>query len=255
MVQATYTWSHTIDNQSEPLLGDAFNLTFASIQSTAGSSGRSTFSQQFNPNADRGNSDFDQRQNLVLMSYWNIPPPAGHAPFVWLLRDWTAGGLAAFRSGFPYSIIGPIPLPAEGQGYVLNGRPNLISPNAVLSNPTPVPGGMQLLNASAFAEAAPGTLGTTGRNEFRGPGFYSLDLSLARSFPATWFGDAGRMTLRAMLFNVLNHANLNNPDTALASPTFGIAQFGRQGTQSGFPSVSPLNETPRQIQLSFKVEF
>lgn len=118
-----------------------------------------------------------------------------------------------------------------------------------------MPGGELLLNASAFAEPAPSALGTTGRNEFRGPGFYKLDLSLARSFPAPWFGEAGRIALRASLFNALNHANLNNPDTRLGSPTFGVAQFGRQGTQSGFPSVSPLNETPRQVQLSFKVEF
>ena len=49
--------------------------------------------------------------------------------------------------------------------------------------------------------------------------------------------------------------NLNNPDTLLTSPTFGIALYGRQGLASGFPAVSPLNETPRQFQLSVKVEF
>ncbi|MGD1093049.1 MAG: carboxypeptidase regulatory-like domain-containing protein [Bryobacteraceae bacterium] len=254
MAQLTYTWSHAIDNQSEPLLGDAFNLTFTSIQTTAGSSGRSTFSEQFNPNSDRGSSDFDQRQDLVLLGYWNIPSPAAKTPLAWLIRDWTAGGLAAFRSGFPYSIIGPSDA-LEGEGEILNGRPNLITPDAVLPNPAPIPGGKQLLNASAFSEPAASTLGTTGRNEFRGPGFYSLDLSLARSFPAPWLGERARMTLRASLFNVLNHANLNNPDNLLGSPTFGEALFGRQGTQTGFPSVSPLNETPRQIQLSFKVEF
>ena len=37
--------------------------------------------------------------------------------------------------------------------------------------------------------------------------------------------------------------------------TFGSAFFGRQGRQSGFPAVSPLNETARQIQMLLRIEF
>ena len=258
MVQGSYTWSHTIDNQSDPLTGDFFNLNFTSIQSTADSNGRSAFSVQFNPLADRGNSDFDQRHNLVLFSYWNLPTPFAASKARFLLRDWTIGELAAFRSGFPYTVIGTTHA-ILGQGLVLNNRPNIINPGqAVLANPVAVPGGVQLLSPSAFAEAAPSMLGNAGRNAFIGPGFYSVDLSIARSFGRRWLGESGRLKFRADMFNVLNHANLGNPDSLLTdppSPTFGIATFGRQGRQSGFPAVSPLNETPRQIQLSVKLEF
>ena len=73
MIQATYTWSHTIDNQSDPLVGDFFNLSFSNIQANSPSTSRASFSEQFNPTADRGNADFDQRQNLVLLGYWNLP--------------------------------------------------------------------------------------------------------------------------------------------------------------------------------------
>jgi hypothetical protein len=261
MVEATYTWSHSIDNQSDPLLGDFFNLNFTSIQTSAGSSGRAAFSEQFNPNTDRGNSDFDQRQNFVVLGYWNLPGPFANAksgPLLaskWLFRDWTVSALAAFRSGFPYTLLGTSnELP--GQGEIINNRPNIINPSAaVLAQPVAVPGGQQLLNAAAFSEAAPSMLGNAGRNDFIGPGFYNLDLSVARSFAVPRLGEAGRLTFRASAFNVLNHANLNNPDTLLTSPTFGIALYGRQGVQSGFPAVSPLNEIPRQIQLSVKVEF
>jgi hypothetical protein len=258
IVQASYTWSHSIDNQSDPLVGDFFNLTFTSIQTGEGSDKRSTFSEQFNPNADRGNSDFDQRHNLVLFSYWTLPVPFAASKAGILLRDWTVAGLAAFRSGLPYTVYGTSSA-IKGQGLVLNNRANLLDPSqAVFSNPAPVPGGVQLLNPAAFGPAAPSTLGNAGRNAFIGPGFYSFDLSLARSFGVPWLGEAGRFRIRADAYNVLNHANLGNPYAQLndpPSPTFGVATFGRQGFPSGFPAVSPLNETPREIQLSLKLEF
>jgi hypothetical protein len=175
-----------------------------------------------------------------------------------LFRDWTVAEMAAVRSGFPYTVIGTTTA-IPGQGLILNNRPNIIQPNqTLLPNRVPVPGGVQLLNAAAFAEAAPSTLGNEGRNAFTGPGFYSLDLSVARSFPLRWLGESGRLRVRADAFNVLNHANLGNPDSLFTNPpssTFGIATYGRQGAQSGFPALSPLNETPRQIQLSVKIEF
>jgi hypothetical protein len=265
MLQATYTWSHAIDNQSEPLQGDFFNLDFTNAQATTGP-GRAAFSEQFNPNADRGNSDFDQRQNLVLLSYWNLPAILAGSKAAMVFRNWTLSGLAAFRSGLPYNIIGPT------SGAILNNRPNLVSPSipAVLSQPVPVcvsvPGGSpstvcgeQLLNPAAFSPAATNTLGDIGRNAFTGPGFYNFDMSVARSFGIRRLGDAGRLTVKASAFNVLNHANLNNPDPSFtadpANPTFGVATFGRQGVQSGFPAVAPLNETPRQVQLTVKIEF
>ena len=250
MLQGSYTWSHSIDNQSDPLIGDFFNLTFTSIQTGETSQQRSTFSEQFNPNADRGNSDFDQRQNLALFSYWNLPAPFAQSRAASVLRDWTVAGLAAFRSGMPYTVYGP------STGSLLNNRANVLNPDqAVIANPAAVPGGVQLLNPAEFAAAAPGTLGNTGRNAFIGPGFYSFDLSLARGFPLRWLGESGQLRVRADAYNLLNHANLGNPDAQLNDPEFGVATYGRQGYPSGFPAVAPLNETPREIQLSVRVVF
>jgi hypothetical protein len=105
------------------------------------------------------------------------------------------------------------------------------------------------LNAAAFAEPAPSTLGTSGRNEFRGPGFYSLDLSLARSFPASWLGENGRMTLRAALFNVLNHANFVG-----YSGTYGNG--ATPGPGFGAPLAGITNQlAARSVQFSAKFSF
>jgi hypothetical protein len=39
------------------------------------------------------------------------------------------------------------------------------------------------------------------------------------------------------------------------SGRFGLAYWGKYGTASGFPSVAPLNETSRTVQLVLRVEF
>lgn len=258
IVQGSYTWSHSIDNQSDPLIGDFFNLSFTSIQTTGGSNGRSAFSEQFNPQADRGDSDYDQRHNFVVFSYWNLPAPFANSRWGLPFRNWMVSEIAAFRSGFPYTVLGTSNV-VQGGGQILNNRVNIINPNAtLLANPVPVAGGELLLNAADFSEAAPSTLGNEGRNAFIGPGFYNVDLAVARYFPVRWLGEGGRLRFRAELFNAFNHANLGNPDVFFTNPltsTFGIATYGRQGVQSGFPAVAPLNELPRQIQLSMKIEF
>jgi hypothetical protein len=92
-----------------------------------------------------------------------------------------------------------------------------------------------------------------GRKSLIGPGFYNLDVSLARMFRTT---ESSRVTVRASAFNILNHANLNNPNRLFygtQNPAFGIALYGAED-KSGFPTA-PLSNTPRQMQLSLKFEF
>lgn len=234
-LQVAYTWSHAIDNQSEPLAGDFFNLSFTSIAVNPAASGRASFSRQFDARADRGNADFDQRHNLV-------------AAYAWEWRGWTLSGLAAVRSGQPYNLLGPTDF-LVGQSFALNNRPDVVGAAGVSQE---VAGGRRLLTPTAFAAAAPGALGNVGRNALTGPGFYNFDVALGRGFQlreGLW------LRFRADAFNLLNHANLGNPDGVLGSATFGVAQYGRSGRASGFPAVSPLTEAGRQFQMSVRVEF
>jgi hypothetical protein len=256
-LQASYTLSHTIDEQSDALTGDFFNLNFTdAVSGATATNGKATYARQFDINADRGNADFDQRHNFVLQGYWFPPPVLSRSHFGVVLRDWNIGTLLAIRSGFPYSLLGTSTVVAGvvGQGQILSNRPDLVNPAIIYEN-QPVAGGVRLLNSLAFNSAAPSTLGNVGRNAFTGPGFYNLDLAVGRSFPLPWLGEGSRLNFRADFFNVLNHANLGNPDTLITDPSFGIATYGRQGQASGFPTLSPLNETPRQIQLSVRIQF
>ena len=97
-------------------------------------------------------------------------------------------------------------------------------------------------------------LGTSGPNAFYGPGLYNVDLSLSRFFRLP-SGESGRLTIRADIFNVLNHANLNNPSASVQSSDFGLARYGRRGIDTGIPNLTPLSETPRHFQLMLRVEF
>jgi hypothetical protein len=249
-LQGAWTWSHTFDNQSDPLTGDFFDLNFTTINN-AGNTPRSAFSRQYDSNGDYAQSGFDQRHNVFIVATWQSDSRRK------LLRGWSASSLAGFRTGFPYTVNTPTTLiPAPGQGIIENQRADLLSSQAVFTNPQPVAGGVLVLNQAAFREPLnPSVPGTSGRNAFRGPGLYNIDFSLSRTFSLPPAGERYRVTVRADAFNVLNHANLNNPDSLLGSPTFGVSTFGRQGQASGFPATTPLNETARQFQLLLRFQF
>jgi len=244
-VKAAYTWGHAIDNQSEPLAGEFFDLSFTRTAGGISGLGRAAFSRQFDSRGDRGNSNFDQTHNLTFTAIWELPGSR--------LRGWSVAALGALRSGFPYSVVARPT--AFGDETILNERANLVDPGRVDAGRAPVDGGVRLLAAGAFQAPSDSAQGNTGRNAFRGPGLASMDLSLARTFGVKRLGESGRVTVRADAFNFLNHANLNNPNSLLGSRAFGIATFGRQGRDSGFPGVAPLNETARQIQLLLRLEF
>src|SRR5262249_1028842 len=157
--QIAWTWSHSIDNQSDPLLGEFFaDLSYVAPTASAPRSNLATFSRELDSRADRGNSDFDQRQNLVFYSIWELP---AHFQFA---------QMAAFRSGFPYTVY------ANSSFSIYNNRADLVGPNYGASQA--VAGGVQLLNPAAFAQPASGALGNTARNAFAGPGLLNLDISL-----------------------------------------------------------------------------
>jgi hypothetical protein len=249
--QAAYTFSHAIDNQSDALIGDFFNLNFTDITNPAGTKNFSAFARMFDSSGDRASADSDQRHNVFLLWDWRSPSLSR------IFGGWNFAGLAAFRSGFPFSVLSVNSIYAFGSGQVEDQRADLVLPgNGFLPQRTPVNGGVQILNPKAFAQSVdPGVVGNTGRNAFRGPGLYNSDISVSRSFAIPHFREGSHLTLRADAFNVLNHANLNNPVNLISDPQFGIATYGRQGVQSGFPAAAPLNETARQIQLLVRLEF
>src|SRR5207248_1801759 len=102
-LSTAWTWSHSIDNQSDPLLGEFFDLGFSNQTDRSDRQFYSGFTLEGDPRADRGNSDFDQRQNLVGWASIALPSPRAGA-LTPALRNWSAAMVFAVRSGLPYSV-------------------------------------------------------------------------------------------------------------------------------------------------------
>jgi hypothetical protein len=254
--QASYSWSHSIDNQSDPLAGAFANYNTSNSAAKPDDAIRASFTQQFASSASRGNSDFDQRQNLVFFAIYRLPAPALSRVPAAILRDWRISGLGAVRSGLPYSALYTRDSWIQAgstTGQLLYPRANIVS-SALIYAPTVAnpAGGKTLLNAAAFGRPGPPTAGNAGRNAFAGPGLISADLSLSRNFT---LGERRSLSLRAEFYNALNHANLNNPEEFVNTAGFGQALYGRQEKASGFPLLAPFNEASRVVQLFLRVGF
>ena len=105
-LQASWTWSHAIDNQSDPLQGEFFNLSIVNFSGREQAQTSAAFSRQFDSSADRGSADFDQRHNVVVFSWFDIPSARGLLSV--LTRNWRVAEVAAFRTGFPFSVCRPL---------------------------------------------------------------------------------------------------------------------------------------------------
>jgi hypothetical protein len=219
---ATYTWSHSIDNDSS----DAFLLWAAPGPS------------------DRGASDFDLRHSLVGSASYE---PAR-------LHGWALDSVLRARSGFPITV-----LQAEQyQGITLM---NAFRPDLVYGRPlwlsSPGDAGGKRLNPAAFAPTLAGTQGTLGRNAIAGLGMWQVDLAVRREFR---FTEQRRLLLRIEAFNALNHANFGDPSRYLNSPVFGqsISMLNLMlGTGSPGSGLAPMLQTggPRSLQGTVRFQF
>src|ERR1035438_3277681 len=105
---------------------------------------------------------------------------------------------------------------------------------------------------------AMGRSGPMGRNIFRGPGLYNLDLSLGKSWK---IGERLGAQLRGEFFNVLNHPALSNP-YSVNGTFFQMDPLvpGSFGCACATPDVAEANPVigsvgPRNIQVGLKFIF
>jgi len=221
--QFAWTWAHALDEVTEyrgAIPFDSFNLK-----------------------ADYGSSDFDTRHNFTAFFSYEIP---GSSHMRFLTHGWTAGGLFSFHTGQPFNFDAGTQRP----GLNVVGNPF----SGVNHTFSAAEGGEPWVNPNAFcvpgAAGCPGTTnpyGDVGRNEFYGPGFADVDLSVFRTFNIKEYF---KIQLRAEMFNVFNRINLAS----------GAGSVGGNGVVSdtigdfnGAPGLGP--GEPFNMQLAGKIIF
>jgi hypothetical protein len=91
-------------------------------------------------------------------------------------------------------------------------------------------------------------LGNTGRNQFRGPGYFADNLSLFKTFP---IHEAWNIEARFDAFNLTNTPEFANPTSSISSGSFGkvTSTLGSgQGTVNGVGGA-------RVLQAAVKISF
>jgi hypothetical protein len=246
--QLSYTWSHSIDSaSSDSSFGGGFATLFG---------------------GERGDSDYDIRQNVSFSGSYRLPSPGAgrmYAPF----KDWYLDYVASAHTGLPFdlsAVSSSTSAAAAGcnttstnngvatTGLFANVRPSYVGGAIWIDNPD-VPGGREL-NSAAFITPCGFAQGNMGRNELRGFGFAQLDLALRKVFPIT---ERYRFSIGLEAFNALNHPNFANPSSQeganLASPDFGVAtQMLNQSFGGGVNSLYR-SGGPRSMELALRLQF
>jgi TonB dependent receptor-like, beta-barrel len=140
-----------------------------------------------------GPSDYDVRHRVAVNFVVNLP--LGSNP---IARDWVASGVYAARSGRPFTVNQS----NNNVGLNMTGLPDMTGD---WHGPETID---QWFNKAAFTPVASGTFGNEVRNQLRGPGFQSFDLTVQRIIR---FSGRYGLTLRWDAFNLFNKTNLGLP--------------------------------------------
>jgi len=218
-VLANYTISKSID-----------------ISSYATAEGNSTGPDPFNFNNNRGPSDFDIPQRLVMSGIVEHPRLLGAHPLLrTALGGWQSNFIFTGQAGTPFN--------------VFSGRDNALSgvggQRADLTGTAIDFGGGRSraeqvnawFNPQAFGQNAIGTVGAIGRNRLRAPGGWNADYSVFKEFT---MAERARLQFRGEMFNFFNHTQLGGPISTVTSPLFGRITSARE---------------PRIVQLVLKIIF
>ena len=144
------------------------------------------------------------------------------------LRDWVASGVYAVRSGRPFTVNQS----NNNVGTNMTGLPNQTGDPSY-------PGTVdRWFDPSVFTPVASGTFGNEQRNQLRGPGFQSFDLTVQRMIR---FNTRYVLTLRVDAFNLFNTTNFGLParnisggDVATITALSGDARITQLAIRFGF---------------------
>jgi hypothetical protein len=211
----------------------------------------STNSQLFNRHADWGPCISDTRSIFNLTGVASSGFSFSNKILNGVINNWQLSPLMHASSGQPLNI-------TSGKDNSLttlgNDRPNQVLSDVYATSPNCASQAIcvQFINPAAFVQNPTGTYGNVGRNSLRGPGNFSFDLSLVRTFKVK---ERYSLQVRAEAFNILNHTNFVGafaPAGQPAGSTYGTASTNL--SSSNFGQITGAYD-PRILQFALKLFF
>jgi hypothetical protein len=277
-VVGSYTWSHTLDEQSG--MGLFFNGN-----------------DPLNPRSSYGTSTYDRPHVASVQYFYQVPKwvSSDRSVLGQAANGWGLSGIVVFQSGFPFNIYdfsGAVAGEVYGRFVnvvdpVLPLKQNVTAKQAQLQGTTGIDVSKPYLDPAAFyvpviqpgnngvpacVTAANGTqscdtfetsFGSTGRNTFRAPFQNRFDLSAQKRFQLT---EKVSLKYQADLLNVFNHPVFDAPSAGGTTPTqasfYSVTGSGAspvvptfKGPASSFGMINRTIGSPRFIQMSLHVIF
>jgi hypothetical protein len=198
---------------------------------------------------ERGPSDFDVRHNFVASGLWELPIFRNrHDTTGNILGGWQISGILTAHTGFPWTPVigqcastrGPSICPTRSSAY-FGGVGTETSNDAFITGSNTVNCFKRdalgnVIGNNCFSLDAPGLrVPGIGRNVFRGPRYFNIDMTLAKRFGlGSLLGEGKALEVKANFFNIFNILNLqpfnfNTPSTQVQNPLFGRAERGLAG--------------------------
>jgi len=199
-LQASYTWSHSLDYASGDVPGNAAQNAYAW-------------------NLERADSNFDRRQMLILSYVYNIPFLSGKGLMRRVLGNWQVSGISSFESGIPLNVT------LSGDNAGIGSAP--YRPDAV-SNPMTGGKTQQVwFNPAAYSRPVLGAFGNAARNNARQAGLNNTDASLFKNFPGVFKREGSGLQFRAEFYNIFNHAQWSGYRNSFGTAGFGSVTSAR----------------------------
>jgi hypothetical protein len=254
-VQASFTWSHALDDISNggflPFNFDT-NTAILAPQNPANL-------RQYN----YGNADYDIRKQFNLSYVYTTPKLNGWKD---ALANWTISGVLFATSGLPFTAIDSASTgvlgsynygPALGMSLFSNDS---VGPLACSSSAAFTVTGTNhpCMSPTDFTSpVGPGGVGNFGaqrRNQIYGPDYFDTDLTVMKNFRIPhWEG--AQFQIGAQAFNVLNHPNFDQPIGDIANSQFGQSVRTVATPTSIFGSFLGADASPRALQIRAELTF
>ncbi len=233
-LRLNYTYSHTIDDLSDTFSSsyNQFNLGYTDFE---------------NPSVDKGSSQFDNRHRIAISAIYQIPLfRNGNRILKAAAGGWELAPVFTARTGAPFTI------------YDLTND-NFLYTRLVLDQAAPAQSRTYIgpdtysvynfanINTGSYAnpicgcsDFGPFPANMTGRDAFRTPGTWNLDLGMYKNFAVT---ERMKVQLRLEAYNSFNHAN------------FGINTGGAYIFDGAGSVITGQYNGNRNIQLGAKFVF